>query len=48
MIGRRVHFQDYFGSIKYEGPIVHEDRGNEIWLGVEWDFPERGRHNGTV
>jgi len=34
--------------VRYEGILKHEDKGNEIWLGVEWDEPQRGRHNGTV
>lgn len=36
----------------YSGPLTHEGRPknseNEIWLGIEWDDPKRGIHNGTV
>lgn len=48
MIGQRVIFQDHVGTVRYEGPIVHEDRGTDVWLGVEWDDVSRGRHNGKV
>jgi dynactin complex subunit len=48
MIGRRINFQGHNGTIHYEGPIVHEDRGQDIWVGIEWDDITRGRHNGTV
>ena len=44
----RVVFQGEKATVKYEGPLKHEDKGDEIWLGVEWDDKSRGRHNGTV
>ncbi len=48
MLNRRINYQDYYGTVKYEGPILHEDKGNDIWVGIEWDDPSRGRHNGSV
>lgn len=48
MLGRRINYQGYNGTIRYEGPILHEDRGDEVWVGVEWDDVTRGRHNGTL
>lgn len=33
-------------TVRWEGPLK-DSKGNESqWLGVEWDNPERGKHNG--
>ncbi|CAD8054213.1 unnamed protein product [Paramecium sonneborni] len=47
-MNKRIVYQGEKATVKYEGPLMHENKGDEIWLGVEWDQVERGRHNGTV
>lgn len=34
----------YKGTVKYIGEVVNT---NGKWLGVDWDDPCRGKHNGT-
>lgn len=43
-VGRRVCVGMYTGVARYVGPIP----GTEpvVWVGVEWDDPLRGKHNG--
>lgn len=43
-IGSRVYCSEHTGTVKYVGEV-----GNTIgnWIGVDWDDPERGKHNGT-
>lgn len=46
---RRIELNGYCGSIKYIGNLKHKkDSDSELWLGIEWDDPNRGKHNGTV
>lgn len=42
-IGSRIECDGYQGILKYVGPV-----GNTkgLWLGIDWDNPERGKHNG--
>lgn len=51
-IGRRIEKDDYYGTVRFSGPLTHEGRPNNsektLWLGIEWDDETRGRHNGTV
>ena len=50
-VGKRVEYQDEIGTVKYSGPLKHgtaKQDTNQIWLGIQWDNPERGRHNGVV
>jgi hypothetical protein len=45
----RVEFQSHHGTILYSGPLQHlPSLPSETYLGIEWDDPQRGRHNGTV
>lgn len=54
MIGKRVIFQDSKATVRYVGPLRHLSeteaslKQEEIWVGVEWDEKNRGKHNGTV
>ncbi|KAH9483960.1 Tubulin-specific chaperone E [Psilocybe cubensis] len=43
-LGTRFSLNNDIGTIRYTGPV-----GNTpgIWLGVEWDDPGRGRHDGS-
>ena len=43
-VGTRVNFNNHIGTIKYAGPV---NNTTGIWLGVEWDDPARGKHNGS-
>jgi hypothetical protein len=44
-IGDRIECGNSFGTVRYVGPI---DGKPSIWLGIEWDEPERGKHDGNV
>jgi len=46
-IGCRVKDEnDFKGTVRYFGPIVGV-KGNEMWLGIEWDDCSRGKHDGS-
>ncbi|KAH8652793.1 hypothetical protein BGZ60DRAFT_473540 [Tricladium varicosporioides] len=45
-VGQRVSF-DSPGTIRYIGPVDGTGAEKE-WLGIEWDNPERGKHNGVL
>ncbi len=50
-VGRRIEFNGDRGTVRYYGPLQHDPekaKGGEIWVGIEWDNPARGKHNGTV
>lgn len=44
-IGERVECSGYLGTVKYVGPIEGKP---SMWLGIDWDDPSRGKHNGSV
>lgn len=41
--GTRISLAGYTGTVKFIGPV---DNASGIWLGVEWDDPSRGKHDG--
>ncbi|XP_041043383.1 tubulin-specific chaperone E isoform X2 [Carcharodon carcharias] len=43
-VGRRIIYRDEYGTVRFVGTV---SSAAGIWLGVEWDNPERGKHNGT-
>jgi hypothetical protein len=43
-IGQRVSFESNLCTIRYIGAVEGTDRE---WLGVEWDEPSRGKHDGS-
>ncbi|XP_051880025.1 tubulin-specific chaperone E [Pristis pectinata] len=43
-VGRRIACRDEYGTVRFVGKVTSAPG---IWLGVEWDNPERGKHNGT-
>jgi len=43
IVGRRVSIGAYTGVVRYVGPIPGTE---SIWVGVEWDDPSRGKHDG--
>ncbi|XP_041788956.1 tubulin-specific chaperone E isoform X2 [Chelmon rostratus] len=43
-VGRRVSCGAERGTVQYVGPVPPTAG---LWLGIEWDHPERGKHNGS-
>ncbi|XP_016358822.1 tubulin-specific chaperone E-like [Sinocyclocheilus anshuiensis] len=43
-VGRRVSCDGERGTVRYVGPVPPTAG---VWLGVEWDDPERGKHDGS-
>ncbi|NXM69181.1 TBCE protein, partial [Serilophus lunatus] len=43
-MGRRVSCGPDYGTVRYVGSV---SRTAGIWLGVEWDDPQRGKHDGS-
>ena len=35
------------GTVRYIGPVAAAKNKSESWLGVEWDSPGRGKHDGS-
>ncbi len=42
--GDRLSLKGQLCTVRYVGPVA--DKAG-TWLGVEWDDPARGKHNGT-
>uniref|UniRef100_A0A131XQE3 Tubulin-specific chaperone E n=1 Tax=Ixodes ricinus TaxID=34613 RepID=A0A131XQE3_IXORI len=42
-IGTRVSCDGHYGVVRYLGPVI-DTKGT--WIGIEWDDPNRGKHNG--
>ena len=43
--GQRISFDTHLCTVRYVGPIRNTKKGD--WLGVEWDDPSRGKHDGS-
>ncbi|XP_046627613.1 tubulin-specific chaperone E [Neodiprion virginianus] len=43
-LGSRIECDGSLGTLRYVGP-VGDTKGE--WLGIDWDDPSRGKHNGT-
>ena len=43
-LGARLSYNGQLGSVRYVGPV---DGAAGLWLGIEWDDPTRGKHNGS-
>ncbi|TFK30063.1 outer arm dynein light chain 1 [Coprinopsis marcescibilis] len=43
-LGTRILHNGQTGTVKYVGPV---DGTTGIWLGIDWDDPERGKHDGS-
>ncbi|TFK94748.1 RNI-like protein [Polyporus arcularius HHB13444] len=43
-VGTRINHSGALGTVRYVGP-VNGTQG--VWLGVEWDDPKRGKHDGV-
>lgn len=44
-VGSRIECCGDFGTVKYIGPV---EGYPGVWLGVDWESAERGKHDGTV
>lgn len=43
-VGTRISLNSYIGTVRYVGTV---ENSLGIWLGVEWDDPTRGKHDGS-
>lgn len=43
VVGDRISYMGHLGAVKFVGNV---EKTTGIWLGVEWDNPERGKHDG--
>ncbi|XP_034940135.1 tubulin-specific chaperone E [Chelonus insularis] len=43
-VGNRIDCDGHRGTIRYIGPVIDT---NGMWLGIDWDESDRGKHNGT-
>ncbi|KAF9066316.1 outer arm dynein light chain 1 [Rhodocollybia butyracea] len=44
LVGDRISYLGQLGVVKFVGEV---ENTNGLWLGVEWDNPERGKHDGV-
>mmetsp|Transcript_15225 Transcript_15225/g.28651 ORF Transcript_15225/g.28651 Transcript_15225/m.28651 type:complete len:631 (-) Transcript_15225:188-2080(-) len=45
----RIRDSDGFiATVRYVGPVASAKKSEEIYAGVEWDDPTRGKHDGSV
>lgn len=44
-LGQRVSYNSTTGTVRYIGPVGSNTTVE--WLGVEWDDPTRGKHDGS-
>ena len=42
-LGQRLSFDSAICTVRYVGPV---EGTTKEWIGVEWDEPSRGKHNG--
>jgi dynactin complex subunit len=42
-VGQRLSFDTHLCTVRYIGEVAGTQKE---WLGVEWDDPTRGKHNG--
>jgi dynactin complex subunit len=44
-IGSRVQIFKDHATVRYIGPVIGQEG---TWVGVEWDDPSRGKHDGAT
>lgn len=44
LIGTRINHSGFLGTVRFAGNVHHT---SGVWLGVEWDDPHRGKHDGV-
>jgi len=42
--GLRISYMSHIGTIRFSGPV---EGTSGTWLGIEWDDPKRGKHDGS-
>ena len=42
--GLRISYMNHIGTIRFSGPV---EGTSGAWLGIEWDDPKRGKHDGS-
>jgi Leucine-rich repeat (LRR) protein len=51
LIVRKTRVRDidgFCGTVEYLGPVASAKNENEIYAGIGWDDPSRGKHDGSV
>lgn len=48
VLGQRIRIDASIGTIRYVGPVAISKKASTIWLGIEWDDENRGKHDGAV
>ena len=46
-VGDRVRSEGSAATVRYVGAVEGQD-AKKVWVGVEWDEPGRGKHDGTA
>jgi len=50
-VDRRIESDGYYGTIRYIGKLQKHDAAQSnqdfTWVGIEWDKPSRGKHDGS-
>jgi tubulin-specific chaperone E len=44
LVGDRISYSNHLGTVKFVGSV---ENTSGTWLGVEWDDPKRGKHDGV-
>lgn len=47
-VGTRVGVENKRGVVKFVGCLNEVDEGKDVWLGIDWDNPKDGKHNGSL
>ena len=42
-VGARISLSGHLGTVRFTGAV---GGASGLWLGVEWDDPQRGKHSG--
>ena len=42
--GLRISYMNHIGTIRFSGPV---EGTSGTWMGIEWDDPKRGKHDGS-
>ncbi|KAL9715277.1 hypothetical protein Ac2012v2_001938 [Leucoagaricus gongylophorus] len=43
-VGLRISYMKHIGTVRFSGPV---EQTSGTWLGIEWDDPKRGKHDGS-
>ncbi|KAF8823821.1 hypothetical protein HHX47_DHR9000491 [Lentinula edodes] len=44
LVGDRISYSRHLGTVKFIGEV---ENNTGVWLGIEWDNPDRGKHDGV-